>query len=179
MQRWKTLARQKVLDHPPFLTVEMHSVELPDGRVIRDWAWLITPDFVNVLAVTSDGQFLVFRQTKYALSGETLAVVGGFLETGETPEAAARRELLEETGYAAPELISLGSYVVDPNRGVARAHFFLAKGVIRTGTRNTDELEEQELLLMSRAEMEAALTENRFGTVAWTALVALGLRLAA
>jgi len=60
MNSWKTLSRHVLLDHSKFLTVENHSVELPDGRVIDDWPWVITPDFINVLAVTKENEFIVF-----------------------------------------------------------------------------------------------------------------------
>ena len=80
MQPWKTLSRQIVLDHGKFLTVEDHTVELPDGQVISEWPWVITPDYVNVFVVTEDGEFLCFRQTKYGVEGFTLAAVGGYVE---------------------------------------------------------------------------------------------------
>ncbi len=67
MQLWKTVSRRTVLNHSKFLTVESHTVELPDGQVISDWPWVITPDFVNVTAVTPNNQFLCFRQTKYSI----------------------------------------------------------------------------------------------------------------
>ena len=62
MQSWKTLSRRTILDYSQFLTVEEHAVELPDGRVISDWPWVITPDFVNVVAQAEDGRYLCFRQ---------------------------------------------------------------------------------------------------------------------
>src|SRR5215216_1915296 len=109
MENWKTFARTTVLQSGDgkYLTVENHQVSLPDGRIIEEWAWLITPDYINVVVVTETGEFLCFRQTKYAVQGTSLAVVGGYLEPGEDALAAAQRELLEETGYAAPEWISL------------------------------------------------------------------------
>src|SRR5512139_3112346 len=99
MDSWKTLARETVFDRGKFLRVEDHTVQLPDGRVIEYWPWIITPDFINVLAMTEAGEFLCFRQVKYAVAGEALAPIGGYLEPGEEPLAAAKRELLEETGY--------------------------------------------------------------------------------
>lgn len=176
MKAWKTLSRRRVLEQGRFLTVEYHEVELPDGRVIRDWAWLITPDYVNVMAETKDGRFLCFRQRKYAVDGESLAPVGGFIEPGEKPEAAARRELLEETGHTAEHWTALGSFAIDANRGAGRAYFFVARGVELTGQRTADDLEEQELLLLSRAEMEKGLAAGQFKVLAWAAVVAMGLK---
>ena len=139
------------------MVVENHTIKLPDGRVISEWPWIVTPDFINVVAETENGDFLCFRQTKYAVEGASLAVVGGYLDPGETPLAAARRELIEETGYEAADWIELGHYPVDGNRGSGTAHFFLARGSRRVAEPDADDLEEQELLHLSRAEIEAAL----------------------
>jgi ADP-ribose pyrophosphatase len=158
------------------VVVELHGVELPNGRVIPDWPWIKTPDFVNVVAVTDEDEFLCFRQVKYGIAGDTLAVIGGYLNPGEDPLAAARRELREETGYEAPEWIDLGHYLVDPNRGVATGHLFLARWARRVSEPASDDLEEQRLLRLSRQELESALAEGAFRALAWAAAVALALR---
>lgn len=175
MQAWKTRERRVVLSQPPFLVVENHTVELPDGRLIAEWAWVITPDFVNVVAQTEAGEFLMFRQTKYAVAGTSLAPVGGYLDPGEDPLAAAQRELREETGYAAEEWRALGSYPVDGNRGAGVGHLFLALGARRVAEIDADDLEEQELLLLSRAELAAALARGELKVLPWAANVALAL----
>lgn len=175
MQTWRTLSRRTVLRHGKFLTVEIHSVELPDGRVIEEWPWVITPDFVNVVAVTESGEFLFFRQVKYAVEGTSLAPVGGYLEPGEAPPAGAQRELREETGYEAAQWTDLGHYVVDSNRGAGTGYMFLAEGAHRVGEPIPDDLEEQQLLLLSRAEVEAALAAGEFKALPWATAVALTL----
>jgi len=176
MKPWKTKSRKTVLDEKPWLTVEHHTVELPDGGLIPDWHWIITPDYVNVVAVTEDERFICFRQVKYGIKGVTLAVVGGYVNKGEEPLAAAQRELLEETGYEAPDWLSLGSYLVDPNRGIATGHLFLAKSARYVAPPNADDLEEQELLLLTREEIENALEQGEIQILAWAATVAFALR---
>ena len=176
MKPWKTKARKTILDERPWLTVEHHTVELPDGQVIPNWSWIITPDYINVIAVTEDERFICFRQVKYGIEGVTLAVVGGYVKEGEEPLGAAQRELLEETGYEAPDWISLGSYRVDPNRGIATGHLFLARQARYVTPRDADDLEEQELQLLSRAEIEAALEAGEIKVLAWAATVGFALR---
>jgi len=176
MKPWKTNARKLVLDNAPWLTVEHHTVELPDGQVIPDWPWVKTPDYINVVAVTEDEQFLCFRQVKYGIEGDTLAIVGGYINEGEVPLAAAKRELREETGYESSDWVSLGSYLVDPNRGIATGHLFLARNARYVTARDADDLEEQELLLLSRTELEAALERGDIKVLAWAAAVGFALR---
>jgi ADP-ribose pyrophosphatase len=175
MQQWKTRSRRQVLDCGRWLKVELHEVELPDGRIIPDWTWIVTPDYINVVTVTESGDFLFFRQMKYALDSFSLAPVGGYIEPGEAPLQAAQRELLEETGYEAPDWICLGQYRADANRGGCMANFYLARGAHQVAERNADDLEEQELVILSRVEVERALASGDFKVLAWATNVALAL----
>ena len=175
MQTWKTIKRETAFHHSKWLTVENHTIELPDGSTLTEWPWIITPDFINVIAITTEGRFLLFRQTKYAVDGIALAPVGGYLEPNENPLQAARRELLEETGYEAPEWKSLGKYAVDGNHGVATAHFFLARGAHRVKDPASDDLEEQELVVLTRDEILREVSRRNFPVMSWVAGVALAL----
>ncbi|MCJ7695824.1 MAG: NUDIX hydrolase [Anaerolineaceae bacterium] len=175
MQNWKTLSRETILDKNPHLVVESHSIQLPDGQIIEDWTWVITPDYVLVAAITDDNRYICFRQTKYAVKGTTLATVGGYIEKGEEPLSAAKRELLEETGYKAGTWEHLGEFVVNGNRGDGIGHFFLARAAHKTTEINSDDLEEQQLLLLSRAEAEAAVLRGAFKLMAAEAIMALTL----
>ncbi len=175
MQPWKTLSRTTILDHSKYLKVEQHSIELTNGRVINDWPWLVKPDYVNVLAVTEEGKFLCFRQTKYAVDGTSLAPVGGYLEPGEDPLECAKRELREEMGYESPEWTHLGSFVVDGNHGAGTGHLYLAQRARFAAKPIVDDLEEQELVLLDREEMEQAVTNGEFKVLAWATTAALAL----
>jgi ADP-ribose pyrophosphatase len=175
IQNWKTISTTPVLSFGKWLQVEDRTVETPDGQVIEHWAWVQIPDYVNILAKTGQGKFLVFRQGKYGLDGESLAPVGGYIEPGEEPLAAAKRELLEETGYAAAEWVFLGDYLVDPNRGISRGYLYLARGASQVAEPNADDLEEQHLLLLDRTALEDALRSREFKVLAWATNIALAL----
>jgi ADP-ribose pyrophosphatase len=176
LRNWKTLEKKTILNHSKFLSVENHVVELPDGEIIPDWAWVKIPNASIVLPVTDEGEFLCFRQTKYAVNGITLATVGGMMEENEEPLQTAKRELLEETGYVADEWVSFGKYILDPNRGVAEMHLFLALGAKPVAEPIVDDLEDQELILMSREEIEKALFAGEFKILTWATVVSLSLQ---
>ncbi len=163
------------MEHGRFLTVESHDVRLPDGRSIDDWAWVVTPDFVNIFPVTREGRVLCLRVEKYASNGPSLALPGGFIEPGEDPLAAARRELREETGHSSAVWIGLGSYAVDANRGAGRAHFFLATDAEATGGAVADDLENPACIELERGDVAAAVRDGAFRCLPWAALAAMAL----
>ncbi|NLE99714.1 MAG: NUDIX hydrolase [Anaerolineales bacterium] len=175
MEPWRTLSRETLLERGKYLTVENHQVALPDGRVISDWPWVITPDYVNVLAMMADGGFLCFRQTKYAVEGTSLAPVGGYIDAGEGPLAAAQRELMEEAGCQAAEWVELGRYVVDGNRGVATAYLYLALGARQVAEADADDLEEMAPLRLSEEQLADALAAGAFKGLSWAMTVAQAL----
>lgn len=176
---WQTCSRKTILDHGKFLKVENHEVQLPDGTIIPNWAWIIIHDAALALARREDGKFLLFRQTKYAIDGDSLAPVGGMLEPGEEPLEAAKRELLEELGYESDHWVDLGSYVTDPNNHVNTIHLFLALDARYVTPPNSDDLEEQELLILSRDELEDAFDAGEFKVLNWSLLIAKALRVLA
>eukprot|EP00543_Licmophora_paradoxa_P013061 CAMPEP_0202472514 /NCGR_PEP_ID=MMETSP1360-20130828/88032_1 /ASSEMBLY_ACC=CAM_ASM_000848 /TAXON_ID=515479 /ORGANISM="Licmophora paradoxa, Strain CCMP2313" /LENGTH=288 /DNA_ID=CAMNT_0049099035 /DNA_START=237 /DNA_END=1104 /DNA_ORIENTATION=- len=100
-QLWKTeqTLGRVLLGETPFARCDVHSVMLPNNKkIINDWIFMEERDAVNVAVYTKEGKFLTFQQKKYAIPGETLSPVGGFINNGESPFDAARREVWEELG---------------------------------------------------------------------------------
>ena len=172
---WKTLSKKTELDFSKFLKVESHQVQIGNGEIIQDWPWIITPDFVNIITLTGSGEFICFRQSKYAVEGTSLAPVGGYISPGEDPLEAARRELLEETGYKAPDWTFLGKYAVDGNRGSGQAWLYLAQNAQKICEPDADDLEDQEILLLNREEINQALKKGEFKVLPWVTALTLAL----
>jgi ADP-ribose pyrophosphatase len=175
LKSWKTISKQIILKHSDYLTVENHTIKLPDGQVITDWPWIITPDYVIIVAVTVKGKYICFRQTKYGVEGTSIAPVGGYIEPEEAPLSAAKRELLEETGYEATEWVNLGKYRVDGNRGAGMAHIYLAGKAKYVKKPDAEDQEEQELLLLNRSEVESFLLNKEYKVLPWVTAGAMAL----
>lgn len=149
-----------------------------EGQVISDWMWVNVPDMVNVL-VHEDAtkSWLLFWMSKYGLNGSSFAPVGGYVERGETPLEAARREVFEELGMKVTEIASLGSFRTDANRGFGTYHAFVAlhgqpvEGHVRTG-----DLENAVITRHSIEELGRLLATNGFKEVKWSNTVALAVQ---
>lgn len=174
MSTWATLHRRLVASFPPYLNLEVRRVRAPDGRELEPWTWIDTPDYVNVFPVTSGPYVVALEVCKYAVGHRSLALPGGFIEAGEDPETAARRELREETGFTGGRWQPLGNYVVDANRGAGRAHFFLALDVVSTNPIISDDIERPQVRLLTPAELDHALRFGQFLVLPWVACAVLG-----
>ena len=94
----RTLAVRTLVESK-FARCDVHTVLGEDGStLVNDWIFLEEMNAVNVVVHTLEGRYVVFRQRKYAIPGETLSPVGGFVDAGESPSTAAKREVLEELG---------------------------------------------------------------------------------
>ncbi len=175
MKPWKTLSRELILDFSSYLAVESHTVELPNGRVIDNWPWVIIPEFVDVLPVLEDGRLLCMRQFKYGVGEVSLSTMGGMIDAGETPEQAARREMYEEMGCEARKMVFLGKYAVDANRRCGAAYLFLALDARQVAEPNSGDLEEQEIMPLTRNELRVAMLNGEFKMLSWAATVGMGL----
>ncbi|MEQ1827946.1 MAG: NUDIX hydrolase [Pirellula sp.] len=175
MHPWIVRSRKVAFEQKPWIAVELHEVELPDGSVIPEWTWVVTPDFVNVIAVTPDQAVICIRQEKYAIDGLSLAPIGGYIDQGETALEAAKREMMEETGLVADDWRFLGKYAADGNRGAGHGHLFLALDVRKVSNPSSDDLERSELVSLSMDEFEQAILSGEFKLLPWIANAALAL----
>jgi ADP-ribose pyrophosphatase len=96
---WTVLSSRDLLDASPFLKVRVETIRLPDGCCIPDYYQLDMLSFACVLAETADGQTIVYKQYRHGSRRTRLVFPGGHLEPDEAPLEAAKRELLEETGF--------------------------------------------------------------------------------
>lgn len=157
---WKVLDREYIIKRP-WLTARRDKVELPDGRIIDEYYVIEYPDWVNVIAITKDGQFVMEKQYRHGLRVFSTELPCGVMEKGETPLEAPQRELLEETGYSNGEWAKLMTIAPNPGSMSNLTHCFLAIGVEKVSEQSLDATEELSVHLMDESEIKSMLENDQ------------------
>lgn len=151
-RQWKVLSSEYIIRRP-WLTARKDVLQLPDGRVNPEFYVLEYPAWVNVIAITADGRFVMVRQYRHGLGAMSTELCAGVVEPGETPEEAARRELAEETGYSGGRWTLQAVISGNPSTTNNLTYCFLAEGVELTGIQHLDATEMISVLTLSREEL--------------------------
>jgi 8-oxo-dGTP pyrophosphatase MutT (NUDIX family) len=159
LKKW-TLSRPHAPADYRVFRVHRNLVVDGEGKPRRDVFTFECPDWCNVVAVTSDDHVVFVWQYRFGTEAMSLEIPGGVVDDGEAPIESARRELLEETGFAADALEPLS--VVEPNPALQgnRCHTFLARGARRVAAPSLDENEELEELLVPVRDLSRLLDEG-------------------
>lgn len=136
-----------------FISVEAADITR-DGKTKRKSA-LLARSVVHIVALLDDGRVLLTRQYRYPVNWELLELPAGGIDDGESPEQAAARELLEETGYRVGQLDNLGTFITAPGSSNEQATFFLAREL--SFDASAKKLEDEADLLVEKVRFEEAL----------------------
>jgi len=161
MKPWKRIEPTTV-QKVGYRTMVSKTFEQPDGTVVTfDTMHAEGQQFVAVIALTGDKQVVVCEMFRAGPEMIMQELPGGFVDKGEELEAAARRELLEETGYVAGTMRYLGPSHQDTYLN-ATWNYFLATDCTRSQGRDTHEVEEQiEVKLISLDDLLANAMQDR------------------
>lgn len=144
---WVVLSNQVLLDHR-WLKVREQRVRLSNGAVIDQFHLLDSPNWSAVLAVTPENQVVMVEQYRHGLGRTSRELPAGVIEPDESPLEAARRELLEETGFFSERWHVLLEVSPEPNRSSHRAFVFVALDARPVQTPKPDQSEVLRTLLL-------------------------------
>jgi len=176
IEPWKTLKSELIFDHP-WYKVRRDHVELPDGQQLDDYYVSVRHNVVLIFAVTEDEQVVLVRQYKHGIGQILIEVPGGVIDDDENaPLEAAKRELLEETGYTSDEVELLLEVNDNPTKDTNTTSFFLARNVRQVAPQHLDPTENIEVLTAPLAEIESMILSGQIRVAGSVALCLLALR---
>jgi len=139
---WECFDQKYLFRRPPWLVLRQQRFRLPSGREIADYWISEYPTWVNVVAVTPKDEFVFVRQFRPAIGAVHYELPAGVVEDGEAIEAAARRELLEETGFGGGRWSLLANLSANPALQDNMTTTYLAEGVVPTSAPCLDQTED-------------------------------------
>jgi 8-oxo-dGTP pyrophosphatase MutT (NUDIX family) len=157
---WRTIRDERIGRYSIFELIRSFRKSPKTGQT-HEFIRIVSPDWVNVIAVTDDGDFVLVEQFRHGNDQATLEIPGGAVDPGEDPTVAAARELEEETGFRPATLELIG--IVDPNPAFLsnRCYTYLATGCRCTGSVNPDPSEEIELVTAPLADFGRLISDGR------------------
>jgi ADP-ribose pyrophosphatase len=171
---WKRLRSERLIE-TPYFALRSDALRLPGGAVKDPYYVIERPDAAIVFPLTAEGEVVLVRQYRPPLGRMELGLPAGLVERGEEPEIAARRELLEETGYSGGEWEPLGALASSPSLKDNWAYLFLARGVEQTSAPDPDEHELVEVVRAPSEELSGLIRGGEIVSSSGVAAVMLAL----
>lgn len=159
--KWDVLKTTYLLN-TDWLTVRKDHIRQPSGIELDDFYIIESRDWVNILAITEDGQYIIEEQYRHGIQQVCTELCAGNVEKDETPLLAAQRELLEETGYTGGEWSLIGTFSPNASAMTNLCYCFLAKGVRKVHEQHLDKSEDIRIQLISESELRKLLADDCF-----------------
>jgi 8-oxo-dGTP pyrophosphatase MutT (NUDIX family) len=145
LKPWKRIASSYDRSFPIF-TLRTDRARSPRTNQDHDFYILESADWVNIIPITPTKKVILIRQYRHGIQDMALEIPGGIIEPGDTPREAALRELKEETGYTASQIIALDYVWPNPAFLDNRCYTFLAWDAVLTSDQKPDEKEDIEVI---------------------------------
>nr|WP_314842553.1 NUDIX hydrolase [uncultured Microbacterium sp.] len=135
---WRVVASETVVADR-WIRVRADDCRDAYDRRIAPYYVLEYPDWISLLAVDADGDAIVVEEYRHGAGLVAVGTIGGGVEPGESAIEAAARELREETGHEAREIVELGSTWANFGNHTNRVHHFLARDCVRVTEQDLDD----------------------------------------
>lgn len=154
---WEIL-KSRYIHRDKWVSLRVDTCRMPDGKIVEPFYVLEYPDWVNVVAVTDNQEMVMVREYRHGIGKTILGLPCGCVdESDPSPLHAAKRELLEETGYSARDFTQIGVLSASPGSHNNLSYSFLAAGVEKIAEPQPEETEQIEVHLMPFSDVLEAI----------------------
>ncbi len=160
IKKWELL-KQEVAFSSDFISVYKESLKRPDNYVVDDYFSVKRRDAVFIIALTKEKQIPLVFQYKNGVKDLIWELPAGFVDDNEEPLVAAKRELLEETGFEAENYQYLASFSPNPSLSNNKSHVFLAFNAKKVSEQKLDANEEIEMKLFFFEDLVSSIKQRR------------------
>lgn len=171
---WERISSENLMQ-TPYFGLRSDGYRLPDGAVKDPYYVLERPDAAIIFPITPEGEVILVRQYRPPIRQMEVGLPAGLVEAGEDPTEAARRELLEETGFGGGEWEPLTAIASSPSLKDNWAHLYLARNVVRTATQNLDEHERVEMVTVPVGDLASMVFSGKIVSSSGVAAIMLAL----
>lgn len=161
-KNWKILSRKLVYDGSPHMKISIDKVELPNGKIIDDYHRIEIKDAVMLLVKNKKGELLTYKEYRHGINCESLTFPAGAIEKNESEIDAAKRELMEETGYIANSFDIINDYIVSGSYMFSKLTFILVSDIKKKQNAVSKDIENPEIIWMDKEKVKLALKNKDF-----------------
>jgi 8-oxo-dGTP pyrophosphatase MutT (NUDIX family) len=174
--KWK-ISSSKYLVKDKWLKLRADSCTMPDGNIIEPYYVFEYPAWVNILGITSDNNVILVKQYRHGIQEVVLELPCGCVEdNGESELEAAKRELLEETGYTSQNFFQTSIIYPNPANHNNKTYCFLATDLEKVSDISLDEGEDIETVLMPLDDFVKMFENNKFQQALHISCIYYGLQ---
>ncbi len=154
------LVKQEQGPDLPLFDVEFRHMKNPRNHFIIKALVLKCADTINVVAITPEQSLILVEQFRFGGDACMTELPAGLIDAGEAPLEAAKRELLEETGYEAKEWIYTGATFLNPAYVNNRCHHFIALDARKVAQLNMDASEDISVKIIREFDIDNFISSN-------------------
>ena len=155
---WKVNAEKKICSNK-FIELYEDTLDLEGQKKI--YIRGIRRDYSTIVPFISKDKILIIKSYRHLVDSTQLEVPSGYIDEGETPKEAAIRELREETGYTAKDMISIGHYTLDYSMFEQKGNLFIAYGMTKEGHQCLGIMEKIDIEIITIKEIKHLLFEGK------------------
>ena len=161
-KNWKLISRDEVYDGSPYIKIYKDTVMLPNDKIINDYHRIEVNNAVMLLIENDKKELLVYNEYRHGIADVSYTFPAGGIESGESIDAASKREVMEELGYKFNNIKLLKKYIVSGSYMFSELNMVSIKNIKKISEPKEIDIENPEIMWLSKKSLKEALFNDKF-----------------